>query len=64
MSENPTIHWRTEWMNGTPTHVVSFSDASGGQRQEIEQAAEREGFQIEGDHWHLPEPGTQIAAFF
>lgn len=64
MTSKPTIHWRTEWANGTPTYIIAYSAVSDSQRQEIEQAAEREGFQIEGDHWHLPEPGPQISAIF
>ncbi|WP_431674489.1 hypothetical protein [Rhizobium leguminosarum] len=51
MTATPTIHWRTEWSNGSPKHLVSFSDASAEQRREIELAAGHEGIAIGGDRW-------------
>ncbi|TAX05594.1 hypothetical protein ELH97_25120 (plasmid) [Rhizobium leguminosarum] len=51
MMAKPTLHWRTEWNNGTPTFTVKFIDASHEQRQAIERAADNEGFVREGDQW-------------
>lgn len=47
----PTLHWRTEWNNGTPTFLAAFSDTSAVQRREIERAADNEGFVLDGDRW-------------
>ncbi|TAY27682.1 hypothetical protein ELH93_28560 (plasmid) [Rhizobium leguminosarum] len=48
---DPRIHFRTEWFNGAPTYVVTVSGASITQQDEIEQIADSEGFQRDGDRW-------------
>ncbi len=63
MTAAPTIHWRTVWSNGSPTHLVSFSAASAPQCREIELAAEREGIVIDCDRWTTTE-STKLIEFF
>ncbi|UWU12767.1 hypothetical protein N2599_11310 [Rhizobium sullae] len=63
MADKPTIHWRTEWANGTPTHFIMFSDTSAEQRSDIERAADNEGFRREGEHWS-PTEGPKLHGFF
>ena len=63
MAATRTIHWRTEWSNGSPTHLVTFSDASAEQRREIELAAEHEGIVIDGNRWATT-ANTKLMEFF
>ncbi|MBY3441807.1 hypothetical protein [Rhizobium laguerreae] len=63
MTATPTIHWRTEWSDGSPTHLVSLCDASAEQCREIELAAEHEGILIEGDSWTTT-ANTKLIKFF
>ncbi|MFS2150644.1 hypothetical protein [Rhizobium sp. Rhizsp42] len=48
---DPKIHFRTEWSNGAPTYLVTVSGASIAQQDEIEEIADSEGFQRDGDRW-------------
>jgi len=59
----PTIHWRTLWDNGTPTHVVTFSAISGGLQSEAEQVADEEGVIRDGERWQ-PSKSVNLAILF
>ncbi|MGO4353798.1 hypothetical protein AB4Z25_17950 [Rhizobium sp. RAF36] len=47
-----TINLRTEWDNGAPTYVVTFTGASAQQIDDARGLADREGFVVEDSTWH------------
>jgi DNA-binding phage protein len=63
MMIKPTIHWRTEWINGTPTYVIKLSDASAERRREIERVADEEGVVRDGDRWR-PTESAKLHSLF
>ncbi|NKL23695.1 hypothetical protein [Rhizobium leguminosarum] len=59
----PTVHWRTEWDNGAPTHVVTLSHTQSQQRDELERTVDNEGFIRDGDEWR-PTVGATLHSLF
>ncbi|WP_025596100.1 hypothetical protein [Agrobacterium tumefaciens] len=58
-----TIHWRTEWSDGSPTFIVTFTAASPEQRDEIERIADDGKFVRDCERWR-PTRDTKLHRFF